>query len=378
MLYNHRACKDADGALKPTPKIILVVGARPQFVKLASIMRALQSAETTRAESGQPCVQAEILHTGQHYDHGMSQVFFDEMEIPHPDANLGIGSGPHGQMTGRMLEALEAEFIRRAPDCVITFGDTNSTLAAALAASKLRIPSAHVEAGLRAFDLAIPEEVNRLVADRVSELLFCPSESSRKNLEAEGIREGVHIVGDVMYDAVKFYEPKAIAPSVKTPFALATLHRAGTVDDPDLLRGVIGALQQCPLPVIFPVHPRTRSRIEQFGLKDLGSIQIVEPLSYFSILGHLKSCDFVLTDSGGLQKEAYFFGKKCITARLETEWTELVDIGANRVVGTDSAAITAAYDWAQQPLASHEEIYGDGTAAEKIVKILYEDLEARG
>lgn len=344
---------------------LFVVGARPQFIKLAAVLRA---AERLRPGSALPPIQT--LHTGQHYDHGMSQIFFDEMELPVPNLNLGIGSGLHGAMTGRMLEALEREFVGRGPSMVITFGDTNSTLAAALAAAKLHIPTAHIEAGLRSFNRAMAEEINRVVADHVSDLLFCPSEASRHLLEKEGLTRGVHVVGDVMFDTFLHYRARAIEPKIQGPFALATLHRPETVDHPEKLAGVLASFGRCPVPVRLPMHPRTRGRMDAAGLEPPANVQVIEPLSYFEMLGHLDRCAFVITDSGGLQKEAFYAGKRCITARDETEWTELVDIGANRVVGTDPDAIAAAFDWAAKTLDASAQPYGDGKACERILRVL--------
>lgn len=344
---------------------LFVVGARPQFVKLAAVLRA---ARGMRAGRALPPIQT--IHTGQHYDHGMSQVFFDEMEIPEPDLNLGIGSGLHGAMTGRMLEALEREFIGRKPSLVVTFGDTNSTLAAALAAAKLRVPTAHIEAGLRSFNRAMAEEINRVVTDHVSDLLFCPSEASRRLLEQEGLTRGVHVVGDVMFDTFLHYRARAVDPAVSRPFALATLHRPETVDHPEKLAGVLAAFGRCPVPVRLPLHPRTRRQMAEAGLAAPANVVIVEPLSYFEMLGHLARCEFVITDSGGLQKEAFYAGKRCITARDETEWTELRDLGVNRVTGTDPDALAAAFDWARAPLDVAAQPYGDGHACERILEVL--------
>jgi UDP-GlcNAc3NAcA epimerase len=295
------------------------------------------------------------------------------MEIPMPDLNFGVGSGPHGAMTGEMLRGLERECLDRRPSVVVTFGDTNSTMAAALAAAKLRVPTAHIEAGLRSFNRAMPEEINRVVADHVSDWLFCPSAASRDQLAREGLTRGVHIVGDVMFDALLHYRRRAVAPSFDRPFALATLHRQETVDAPDRLRPVMAALAASPIPVVLPAHPRTRRRLLEFDIPVADSIRLVDPLSYFEMLGCLDACDFVLTDSGGLQKEAFYCGKRCVTLRNETEWTELVDIGANHVVGTDEAAIRAAFDWARQPLDAPASPYGDGHAAELIVDILHRE-----
>jgi len=354
--------------MNPTenPVWLFVVGARPQFVKLAAVIRAAQA--WTASTPGGPLLQT--IHTGQHYDHGLSQVFFDEMEIPTPDLNLGVGSGQHGAMTAKMLKGLEREMLERHPAIVITFGDTNSTMAAALAAAKLNIPTAHVEAGLRSFNRTMPEEINRVVTDHVSDLLFCPSEASADHLLKEGLERGVHVVGDVMYDAFLHYRNRAISPKVEGPFALATLHRPETVENPEHLAAVIDGLAACPLPVVLPAHPRTRRQLIEFDIEKSGRIQIVDPLSYFEMLGHLDACGFVITDSGGLQKEAFYAGKRCITARSETEWTELVDVGANRIVNHDRDALINAFDWAMRPFDIEARPYGDGHACKKIVDVL--------
>ena len=350
--------------------VFTVVGARPQFVKAAVVSRAIMAA----AASGR-AIRESLVHTGQHYDHGMSRVFFEEMSIPEPCANLAIGGGSHGAMTGRMLEALEREIVERRPDVVLVYGDTNSTLAGALAAAKLHVAVAHVEAGLRSFNRRMPEEVNRVVTDHLAALLFCPSASAEAQLAREGITAGVHVTGDVMVDALLQYRERAVPPDLPQPFALATLHRAENTDDPSRLGAILGALARAPVPVLLPLHPRTRGALGHGGGTTSGNLHVVEPLSYFHMLGALDACSFVATDSGGLQKEAYAFGKKCLILRDETEWTELVEVGANRVVGADSDRITAAFDWAMQPLRTTKPVYGDGHAGRAIVELL---LAARG
>jgi len=347
--------------------VLTVVGARPQFVKVAVVSRAL--AAHNSLTPSRPIVES-IVHTGQHYDHMMSQAFFDEMAIPPPVANLGVGSSSHGAMTGAMLASLEQEMLRRRPDWVLVYGDTNSTLAGALAASKLHIPVAHVEAGLRSFNRRMPEEINRVLTDHVSDYLFCPSASAQAQLAREGITSGVHVVGDVMYDAVCFYRQQAIVPAFPGPYGLASLHRAENTDDPQRLQRLLTALGQAPLPVLLPLHPRTRQILERAQLHISPTLHLLEPQSYFAMLGYLEGCAFVITDSGGLQKEAFFFAKKCITVREETEWTELVACGANQVVGTDDAAIRAAFPWALQPLSEVPQLYGQGDAGTRIVQLL--------
>ena len=342
-------------------KVLTVVGARPQFVKAAVVSRALARLDAA---------VEEIVHTGQHYDAGMSSVFFEQMEIPEPVVNLGIGGMSHGEMTGAMLAAIEREIIERRPDWLLVYGDTDSTLAGALAAAKLHVPVAHVEAGLRSFNRRMPEEINRVLTDRVADLLFCPTEHSKDLLAHEGIDAGVHVVGDVMVDAIHHYRPRAARPAIDGAFALATLHRAENVDDPERLARLIGALAEAPVPVILPLHPRTKARLEAASLALSGALQPVEPFGYFEMLGHLEHCEFVLTDSGGLQKEAFVFGKKCVTLRPETEWVELVELGANRLVDADVDAIRGAIEWARSPLSDLPAVYGRGDAGTRIVEIL--------
>ena len=342
-------------------KVLTVVGARPQFVKAAVVSRALAEVDA---------VAEEIVHTGQHYDTEMSRVFFEQMEIPEPVVNLGIGGKSHAEMTGAMLVGIEREIQERRPDWVLVYGDTDSTLAAALAAVKLHVRVAHVEAGLRSFNRRMPEEINRVLTDRVSELLFCPTEHSQTLLAREGIERGVHVVGDVMVDAIHHYRARALPPSNDGPFALATLHRAENVDDPQRLARLIEALAEAPVPVVLPLHPRTKSRLAASNIELGGALRAVEPLGYFEMLGHLERCAFVLTDSGGLQKEAFVFGKKCVTLRPETEWVELVELGANRIVDADVDKIRDALAWAQTPLAELPPVYGRGDAGPRIVELL--------
>lgn len=350
-----------------TLSILSVVGARPQFVKAAVVSRAIAR---YNQKSATLQVIEQLVHTGQHYDYLMSQAFFDEMDIPPPVVNLHVGSGQHGAMTGAMLTGLEQEMLSRQPDWVVVYGDTNSTLAGALAAAKLHIPVAHVEAGLRSFNKEMPEEINRRLTDHLADCLFCPSEKAKKQLACEGLSAGVHVVGDVMYDAVLYYRTKAICPQRQGAYALASLHRAENTDAPQRLQRILTAMGQSPLPVVFPVHPRTRRVLESRGLTVPQQLELLDPLSYFAMLGYLEHCTFVITDSGGLQKEAYFFGKKCITVRDETEWTELVECGANQLVGADEKAICTAFDWAREPLSHGTVLFGNGDAGQRIVELL--------
>ncbi|MED5465675.1 MAG: UDP-N-acetylglucosamine 2-epimerase (non-hydrolyzing) [Myxococcota bacterium] len=349
-----------------TKKIVTVVGARPQFVKAAVVSRAISKANQ---ENGAALTE-EIIHTGQHYDNGMSQVFFDQMDIPAPAVNLNIGSGQHGETTGKMLHGIEQELLARSPDLVLLYGDTNSTLAGALAAVKLHLPVAHVEAGLRSYNRTMPEEINRIVTDTISTHLFCPSSSAEMFLHREGITKGVHVVGDVMVDALLYYRSKAIAPTIDGPFALATLHRAENTDNPARLKGILEGFRQSPIPIVLPIHPRTEKALKTIGLSLPDTVVTQKPASYFEMLGLLKDCRFVLTDSGGLQKEAYVLQKRCVTLRDETEWNELVEADCNRLVGANTSMILEALEWADTPLKVSTAFYGDGESAARIVEIL--------
>ncbi len=357
-------------------RIYSVIGARPQFVKAAVVSRAL--ARHTN-------VVERLVHTGQHYDPIMSDIFFTELGLPAPHVNLGIGSGPHGAQTGRMLEALESLFIAEKPDRVLIYGDTNSTLAAALTAAKLGIPVDHIEAGLRSFNRAMPEEINRVVADALSDMLFAPTDTAVGHLRHEGIPDSrIHRVGDVMYDATQLFGSRADAAAVTrlglTPktYVLATIHRAENTDDPDRLRTLFNALQRvaAELPVILPLHPRTRQRASTLGLLDRlpDGFKLTEPVGYFDMLALERDARVIATDSGGVQKEAFFHHVPCVTLRTETEWVELVDSGWNRLAPPDNAAdvATAILAAASLNLAAlaHPDSYGDGHAAEHIASRL--------
>ncbi|MBN2711321.1 MAG: UDP-N-acetylglucosamine 2-epimerase (non-hydrolyzing) [Planctomycetes bacterium] len=348
-------------------KLLTVVGARPQFIKAAALSQAIAEYNQKHPSSE---IREEILHTGQHFDDAMSRVFFEEMGIPEPAVNLNLGGGAHGQMTGRMLEAIERELIARAPDCVLVYGDTNSTLAGALAASKLHIPLAHVEAGLRSFNRMMPEETNRVLTDHMADLLFCPTDSAVENLSREGISAGVHMVGDVMQDAAFIFRDRAKMPEVDGQFVLATIHRAENTDDCDRLRAIFDALKTCSLPVVMPLHPRTKQALSKISYKmdSDSAVWFVPPASYLEILGYLSACSFVVTDSGGLQKEAFFFAKKCLTLRHETEWIELVDAGWNRLV--EPIDLQSQWEWAIQEKEARPLLYGDGTSGQQIAELL--------
>ena len=353
-------------------KIVTVLGARPQFIKAATVSRALKETGVTEV----------IIHTGQHFDHNMSEVFFSEMEIPRPDYNLEISGLGHGAMTGRMLEEVESVLLKEKPACVLVYGDTNSTLAGALAAAKLHIPVAHVEAGLRSFEMKMPEEVNRILTDRISSYLFCPTSTAVENLKKEGFESfGCEISqpGDVMYDAVLFYKGKVLQKSTilnlleisDQPFTLATIHRAENTDNIERLGAICEALNQIHRQsrVILPLHPRTKAIIKKNNIH-LGFTPI-EPVGYFDMLALLDGCNLVLTDSGGLQKEAYFFSKYCITLRDQTEWVELVTAGVNSIVGANKEKIINTYEQVKgkKPVPSTG-LYGDGTAAHAIAQRL--------
>lgn len=356
-------------------KIVTVIGARPQFIKAAAVSRVIRDDYAGK-------IDEVLVHTGQHYDDNMSKVFFDELDIPHPKYNLEISVGQHGAMTGRMLDAVENVLLQEKPDWLLIYGDTNSTLAGALAAAKLHIPVAHVEAGLRSFNMRMPEEINRILADRVSSLLFCPTEAAVTNLKAEGVTKGVHNVGDVMYDVALFYSDRAQQESatlknlglVPGGFALATCHRAENTDDPEKLGGILSALTNVAgqLPVVLPLHPRTRKLIGEYSLSShLEPLIVTDPLPFLDMVALEQFARVILTDSGGVQKEAFFYGVPCITMRDETEWVETVASGWNRLAPPTRHEIVHAVNDAlsSQPITKPQP-YGNGKAAEAIVLIL--------
>lgn len=350
-------------------RVVSIVGARPQFIKAAPVCRALREQH-----------EEILVHSGQHFDHGMSQVFFDELGIPAPDYNLGVGGGSHGRMTGEMLGLLEELLVELTPDAVLVYGDTNTTLAGGLAAAKLNIPVAHVEAGLRSFNRTMPEEVNRVVVDHVSTLLFCPTQTAADNLTAEGVTHGVELVGDVMLDTALYFAERVSAEKTAqrygvTPgeFYLATLHRQAASDDPQQLASVLRAFARLDAPVLWAVHPRTRKNLETFGLTDAlaasPNIHVLDPLPYLETNGLLRVARALLTDSGGMQKEAYFFGVPCITMREETEWVETVQLGWNVLAGTDETRIVQAAN-ALPRGAERPPVYGDGHAATRVAEAM--------
>lgn len=348
--------------------VMTVLGARPQFIKAAPLCFALRDAG----------VRESLVHTGQHYDDRMSEIFFRELGIPEPAVNLGIGSGGHGQQTGAMLAAIETLLLERKPDLLLVYGDTNSTLAGALAAAKLGVPIAHVEAGLRSFNRTMPEETNRVLTDHCADLLFCPTQTAVANLATENLRNGVHLVGDTMYDALLRFAPAAREKSrvldglglSGQDFVLATLHRPYNVDEPNVLSEIFAAFARIGRPVVFPVHPRTLARIRAFGLAAPGNVRTVEPLGYLDMLALLHAAALVMTDSGGVQKEACFAGTPCVTLRPETEWVETVETGWNRLAWGRADDIVAAVEAQSRPPAQPLRAYGDGHAAEKIAAIL--------
>ncbi|MBN1136381.1 MAG: UDP-N-acetylglucosamine 2-epimerase (non-hydrolyzing) [Anaerolineae bacterium] len=349
-------------------KVVSIVGARPQFIKAAPVSRALRQV-----------IHEVLVHTGQHYDYDMSAIFFDQLQIPPPDYNLEVGSGSHGWQTGTMLIRIEEVLLKEQPDWVLVYGDTNSTLAGALAAVKLHIPLAHVEAGLRSFNREMPEEYNRVLADHAADLLLCPTQTAMDHLAREGVTRGVHLVGDVMYDAVLYNialaeqrsDPLARLGLAPGGYALATIHRPSNTDNPTQLQAILTTLQAlaADYPVVFPVHPRTRQKLSEFPASYTPNLQLVEPVGYLDMLLLERHARLILTDSGGVQKEAYFFAVPCLTLRRETEWVETIDTGWNRLVGGDLASVVQlARDF--KPTGSPPPLFGDGHAAERITTLL--------
>jgi UDP-GlcNAc3NAcA epimerase len=358
-------------------KLVTVIGARPQFIKAAALSRVIR-------DNYQGQINEVLIHTGQHFDHNMSKVFFEELDIPHPKYNLEISGGHHGAMTGRMLEAVESVLIQEKPDWLLVYGDTNSTLAGALAAAKLHIPIAHVEAGLRSFNMRMPEEINRILADRVSKLLFCPTETAVNNLSSEGINNGVHHVGDVMYDVALFYGDRARENSnvlhslglSSGEFVLATCHRAENTDDPQKLGSILSALVEISktIKVVLPLHPRTHKLILDYELIHLlPNLIITEPLPFLDMIALEQSSRVILTDSGGVQKEAFFYNVPCITMRDETEWVETVHLGWNTLVGASTNSILSTFNEVigSPSTVMNAKPYGTGEAASKILALLH-------
>jgi UDP-GlcNAc3NAcA epimerase len=349
-------------------KIVTVVGARPQFIKSAPVSKTLLKAGH----------KEYIVHTGQHYDYGMSRVFFEEMGIPEPWINLNVGSGTHGQQTSQMLAGIEPVLLEQKPDFVLVYGDTNSTLAGALAAAKIQIKLAHIEAGLRSYNRQMPEEHNRVLTDHCSDLLFCPTQTAVDNLYKEGMHTGVYLVGDTMLDAVRQFSELANKRSTvlsllglkSYDYVLATLHRAYNTDNPETLRSIFSALQQTTVLIIFPIHPRTLHALQEAEVKIAPNIHLIDPLGYLDMLVLEQNAKAILTDSGGIQKEAYFFKIPCLTLRPETEWLETTASGWNTLVEIDPEKITIALNKGVPPGLPHPPYFGDGQASEKIVRLL--------
>ncbi|API87077.1 non-hydrolyzing UDP-N-acetylglucosamine 2-epimerase [Francisella uliginis] len=369
-------------------KILTILGARPQFIKAGSVSREIKR----QKEEGRS-IEEIIVHTGQHYDANMSDIFFDEMKIPKPDYFLGIGGKSHGAMTGQMIEKIEEVALKEMPDWIMVYGDTNSTLAGAIVASKLHIKLAHIEAGLRSFNMQMPEEVNRILTDRVSNLLFCPTDTAIQNLKSEGfVVEGEgggrkaegqsscfgHVVkvGDVMQDGAIFYKNLAKKPSIfslqSSNFILCTIHRAENTDNIDRLKEIFSALNEIAKEkqIILPLHPRTKNILEKYDISS-ANLTVIDPVGYLEMVWLIDNCELVMTDSGGLQKEAYFFAKPCITLRDETEWVELVSLGVNILVGADKTNILKAYnDLDKTKLNFSNSLYGDGNASRIIIETI--------
>ena len=347
-------------------KILTVIGARPQFIKAAAVSNTIRKQH-----------EEVLVHTGQHYDENMSKVFFDELRIPKPNYDLGLGSGGHGEQTGAMLIKLEELYLKEKPDMVLVYGDTNSTLAGALCASKMLIPVAHIEAGLRSFNKNMPEEQNRILTDHVSKYLFVPTTSAIKNLSYEGITKNVHNVGDVMFDAILNFTEISKEKSkimerlclVKGEYILTTIHRAENTNDINRLRSIIEALNESQQKIILPLHPRTKKFINDYGLIFSKSIKVIDPVGYLDMISLEVHCKKIITDSGGVQKEAFFMNKPCVTIRDETEWIETVENGWNIVAGTDKAKILDGI-FNFMPNSPQQSIFGDGNATEKILKII--------
>ena len=348
-------------------KILTIVGARPQFIKAGTVSREIGKYEN---------IEEIILHTGQHYDANMSNIFFEEMKIPKPNYFLGIGGKSHGAMTGQMIEKIEEIALKEKPDWIMVYGDTNSTLAGSIVAVKLHIKLAHIEAGLRSFNMQMPEEINRILTDRVSTLLFCPTPIAVENLFKEGFENfNCKLVksGDVMYDGILFYKEIAKKPfdSIGKEFILCTIHRAENTDNEERLRSIFDALSQIgkEKQIILPLHPRTKKIIEKLNL-EVSNITIIEPVGYLEMVWLIKNCTLIMTDSGGLQKEAFFFEKPCIVLRDETEWIELVEKGFNKLAGADKDKILSIYEHQNFSQNFDIDLYGLGNASQIIVNEL--------
>lgn len=350
-------------------KVVTILGARPQFIKAGSVSREFAKYDNFKEI---------IVHTGQHYDANMSDVFFDEMKIPKPDYFLGIGGKSHGAMTGQMIEKIEEVLLNEKPDWVLVYGDTNSTLAGAIAASKLHIKVAHIEAGLRSFNMKMPEEVNRILTDRISSILFCPTQTAIDNLQSEGVDKWntqVELSGDVMQDGAIFYKKLAEKPpglTLDSEFILSTIHRAENTDSEIRLTAIVESLNEIAeqVAVVLPLHPRTKIKLEALPIKLSSKIKLIDPVGYLNMVWLIDNCKLVMTDSGGLQKEAFFFHKPCITLRDETEWVELVEHNFNVLVGADKAAIISAFKEHTFSNDFNIDLYGNGFASNNIATAL--------
>jgi UDP-GlcNAc3NAcA epimerase len=353
-------------------KIVTVIGARPQFIKAAVISRYIR-------ENSSKLITEVLIHTGQHFDSNMSDIFFEEMDIPKPDYFLNINGLGHGAMTGQMLEKIEEVLISEKPDWVLVYGDTNTTLAGALAAKKLHIKLAHVEAGLRSFNMKMPEEINRILTDRISDILFCPTNQAISNLQTEGFENFETEIlksGDVMQDAAMFYTSKAHNPglTLKGKYILATIHRAENTDDISRLQSIFDAFSEISeeYEIVLPLHPRTKNIIEKNGISyKKAKVTLIDPVGYLEMIYLLENCSFVMTDSGGLQKEAFFFEKPCLTLRDETEWVELVENNFNIIVGSEKNTIIAGFEKLKTLQNDFSvNLYGAGEAGKNIINAI--------
>ena len=363
-------------------KIVTVVGARPQFIKISTVSHAIKEYNKSRSDEQEEIIEI-IVHTGQHFDKNMSDIFFEQMKMPEHDYFLDINSLSHGAMTGQMLEKIEEVLVKESPDWVLVYGDTNSTIAGALAAKKLHIKVAHVEAGLRSFNMEMPEEINRILTDRISDLLFCPTDTAVKNLENEGFKNSGNSIikcGDVMYESSIFFNQYSIKPEIlnqhknipENNFILATIHREENTDDKNRLINIFKALNKISLeyPIVVPLHPRTKKKLNALKneLEIDNNLVFIEPVGYLEMLHLLKNCCLVMTDSGGLQKEAFFFKKMCITLRDETEWVELVEHGVNIIAGADSQSIYDSFKKALLKTPDYNvNLYGEGKTSQVII-----------
>jgi UDP-N-acetylglucosamine 2-epimerase len=357
-------------------KIMTIVGARPEFIQTAPVSKAIRRRFTE-----------VLVHTGQHYDGNMSDVFFRDLNLPEPELNLGVGSGSHAEQTGQMMIRLEEAMLREKPDWVLVFGDTNSTIAGALTAAKLHIPIAHIEAGLRSYDRAMPEEVNRVLTDHISNVLFAPTQTAVDNLAREGITNGVRLVGDVRVDVLVGIMDTAHKQQAKLfaqtrlsegqPFALATIHRASNTDDRERLKAIVEVMSTLDIPVVLPVHPRLRKMMGEFGFQFSGNVRAIDPVGFLDMAALLDACQIVITDSGGLQKEAYMLYRPCVTVRDTTEWIETVESGWNRLCEPTPGEFKAAVAQARgTPPSAHPDFYGAIGVGERICDVLAEALVA--